>query len=237
MKPSFRQWTALLVLGSAAFSSAQTPPAVTIHGTFPTVGLIQSELAGGARQLRFRELVLTDAQVSRLMDPEFLRQVSEALSASADADRFEVQVETVQGRSFHLAIDRRGELLKARIAGARFASARDAKRLLKRLKTIFAALEIRGTDGDDRALRLAAHRRGVDEAEPLPELESEPTGSMDLQQPGDRAERPDRPDVERREQAFERVEPMQTPASAATPAAIDLPARHERIVPEHHKKD
>lgn len=230
MAPSSCRYAALLI-SVVAFQPlfAQSPQVVTLYGAFPTVGLIQSEFSSGARELRFRELILTDGQVARLMDPDFLRQVADSLYVVGDGARVEIQVETVDGRPFALAVDRRNELFRARIIGARFASGRDGKRLLKQLKPIFGALEIRGTDGDDRELKLAAHKHGVDGSDLPAEPSAEPEPQAASQRSLERDEHADRPDVEIQEQVSERLDPpaMQPQASPApVPEAPVSPVEH-----------
>ena len=95
---------------------AQEADEAKVSGEFPTVDQIQTEFDGGAQEIQFRDLALTDVQKQQLVDPEFLRDVGNAIPddgverhvkfrGTVDGQRFEARVKRQEDGTLRLRIE------------------------------------------------------------------------------------------------------------------------------------
>lgn len=132
---------------------AQEAGEVNVSGEFPTVDQIQTEFDGGAQEIQFRDLALTDEQKQQLVDPEFLRDVGNAIPDDG-VERHVKFRGTVDGQGFEARIKRQEDgSLRVRIEEMDLTGV-DAVGLAQSLRgNGFERVRIRGAGGERIEIR------------------------------------------------------------------------------------
>ncbi len=132
---------------------AQEAGEVNVSGEFPTVEQIQTEFDGGAQEIQFRDLALTDGQKQQLVDPTFFREVGNAIPDDG-VERHVKFRGTVDGQKFEVRVKRQADrTLRVRIEGMDLSGV-DAFGLAESLRgNGFERVRIRGAGGERIEMR------------------------------------------------------------------------------------
>ncbi|MFQ5840543.1 MAG: hypothetical protein ACE5HK_07460 [Candidatus Methylomirabilales bacterium] len=149
---------AVLVLEVGGPALAQEQGEVNIRGELPTTGKIEAEFAGGAREVNFRDLTLTDDQ---LVNPTFWGDIGAAIPNRDDGVERQVKIRgvTADGRRVEMRVKREEGTLRARVEGVHFATP-DAARAFAAGLQGFDRVRVEGFDANGNRVRIE-RRNGV----------------------------------------------------------------------------